>query len=121
MSAKSNLNQQIAETLAAPFTAVKGRGSQPLSHRALENGGMVVITADGRKLWFSAEEVAEASEKLTGEPREIKNQPAPVRPAAHTMKNTAAPAQSPRAYDGMPVLTVLPPQKAKPSQTGGNH
>lgn len=114
MSAKSSPDLQIAERLAAPFTAVKGRGSAPLSFRALENGGMVVITADGRKLWFTAEEVAEAREELTGEPVERPARGLPTQPPVLPLKRAAAPAHA-RAYDGMPVLTVLPPKKEKPA------
>ncbi len=112
MSAKSNPDLQIAEQLAAPFTAVKGRGGATLSYRVLENGGMVVITADGRKLWFTAEEVAEAREELTGEKQESKpktlSKQQPGLPPRQAATSTHA-----RVYDGMPVLTVLPPKREK--------
>jgi hypothetical protein len=62
MPAKADLDRILAQTLAAPFTP-RSQGI-PLSLRRLPDGGMVVITADGRKLWFSAVEVCVAHAEL---------------------------------------------------------
>ena len=40
-------------------------GSEPLSYRLLPDGGLCVIAADGRKLWFTPQEAAAASNQLT--------------------------------------------------------
>lgn len=55
MPATSNPDLLLAQTLAAPFSP-RSQG-KPLSLRRLPDGGMVVIATDGRKLWFSADEV----------------------------------------------------------------
>ena len=62
MAAKVSPDLLLAKTLAAPFTP-RSQGN-PLSCRRLVNGGLVVIAADGRKLWFSAQEVADAQADL---------------------------------------------------------
>jgi len=61
MAAKLSSEMLLAKALAAPYS-LPGKGREkgpgtPLSCRMLPEGGMVVIAADGRKLWFSAEEV----------------------------------------------------------------
>lgn len=58
METNSNPDLLIAQTLAAPYTP-RSQGN-PLSFRPLEDGGMVVVISDGRKLWFSAAEVQTA-------------------------------------------------------------
>jgi hypothetical protein len=62
MAAKPNHELILAQTLAVPFTP-RSQGN-PLSCRRLPEGGMVVIAADGRKLWFDAGEVAAAESEL---------------------------------------------------------
>ncbi len=62
MAADHN-EQRLASHLAAPFTR-PGQGKQPLSFRMLPEGGMVVISADGRKLWFTLDEVNTARADL---------------------------------------------------------
>lgn len=52
----------LAKTLAAIFTP-RSQG-EPLAYRRLPDGGMTVITADGRKLHFEAKQVAEAEQRL---------------------------------------------------------
>ena len=62
MAAKLSPEMMLAKVLTAPFTAA-GKGQahgNPLSCRSLPDGGMVVIAADGRKLWFSVAEVEKA-------------------------------------------------------------
>ena len=54
---------KLAKHLAAPF-ALPGRSGAPLSFRHLPEGGMVVISADGRKLWFTLEEANAARAEL---------------------------------------------------------
>lgn len=39
-------------------------GGEPLSLRGLPDGGMCVIAADGRKLWFTPQQVGTAVEQL---------------------------------------------------------
>jgi predicted NAD/FAD-binding protein len=58
MATKPSPEQLIAATLAAPFSP-RSQG-KPLSLRRLPDGGMVVIAADGQKLWFDAAEVQQA-------------------------------------------------------------
>ena len=54
---------KLADHLAHPFM-LPGQTGQPLSFRLLEDGGMVVIAPDGRKLWFTALEVCRARKEL---------------------------------------------------------
>lgn len=60
-------NLLLAQTLAAPFTPCS-QGT-PLSLRRLPDGGMVVVSADGRKLWFNAAEVAAVRAALAKVPK----------------------------------------------------
>jgi hypothetical protein len=53
----------LAAHLAKPFL-LPGQTGQPLSFRGLPDGGMVVIAADGRKLWFTTLEVGRARKQL---------------------------------------------------------
>ncbi len=62
MEPNFNPDRLVAQTLAAPFTP-RSQGN-PLSFKPLHDGGMVVISADGRKLWFSAAEVQAARRQL---------------------------------------------------------
>ncbi|MEN6403535.1 MAG: hypothetical protein ABFD94_16460 [Armatimonadia bacterium] len=62
-----SLDLKLAVHLAAPF-ARPGQPNQPLSFRLLPEGGMVVINADGRKLWFTLDEVNQAREVLGMKP-----------------------------------------------------
>lgn len=119
MQPKNNLNARVAESLAKPFTLKKGRGSAPLSFRLLPDGGMVVITCDGRKLWFSADEVAGAVKRLSGQSTEHK---------LHAIPQRQAPPLSPLAQEKphsnderRPVLIVQPRQETKPVKTVKNH
>jgi hypothetical protein len=71
MATKLSPEMTLATTLAAPFaqdSSLQGRSfqSRPLTCRRLPDGGMVVIAADGRKLWFSAAEVAAAQMEMEG-------------------------------------------------------
>ncbi len=119
MQPKTDPNAKIAETLAAPFSNGKGRGSAPLSFRLLPEGGMVVITNDGRKLWFSTEEVAAARENVVIKaPGQVSNQ----RQATSRFQPTGLlpKTQKSRTYNGMPVLTVLPPKRQPPKSGKGN-
>jgi hypothetical protein len=63
MEAKNNLEARLAGDLARPFL-LPGQTGQPLSFRALPDGGMVVIAADGRKLWFTCREVNVVRQKM---------------------------------------------------------
>lgn len=119
MQPKTDPNAKIAETLAAPFSNGKGRGSAPLSFRLLPEGGMVVITNDGRKLWFSTEEVAAAKEmtasNMHGQEPDQRQATSRFLPSGLLPKT-----QKSRTYDGMPVLTVLPPKRQPPKSGKGN-
>jgi len=94
MAAKLSPEMLVAKTLAEPFSP-SGQGSStavPLSCRSLPDGGMVVIAADGRKLWFSAEEVNRAREELEAA-------------SLHEEKEQAA------AVKRVPVRLVPPPKE----------
>ncbi len=68
--------------------------------RLLPEGGMVVIAADGRKLWFSADEVNAAREKLA--------QPAkPVKSCLPPVKLAKSPEPGPAANKGMPLCAAI--------------
>ncbi len=104
----ANAEQRLAARLAAPFTQ-PGRGKAPLSFRMLPEGGMVVISADGRKLWFTLEEVNAARAEL-GVPQ-VKAPPKPEK------KNVGIAPQlefsspsAPRTRDGQSEMLVLPPE-----------
>ena len=63
MEAKNSLDARLAAELARPFL-LPGQTGQPLSFRALPDGGMVVIAVDGRKLWFTCREVNVERQKI---------------------------------------------------------
>lgn len=52
-------------------------GGEPLSLRGLPDGGMCVIAADGRKLWFTPQQVGAAVEQLVD--AKLRAQPAKVK------------------------------------------
>ena len=81
MPQKAHPDLLLAQTLAAPFTP-RSQGT-PLSMRLLPEGGMVIIAADGRKLWFSADEVNAAREKLTQPVKPVKSSLPPVKLSMH--------------------------------------
>ena len=68
--------------------------------RLLPEGGMVIIAADGRKLWFSADEVNAAREKLTQPVKPVKSSLPPV-------KLTKARESGPAANKGMPIYAAI--------------
>jgi hypothetical protein len=98
MPQKARPDLLLAQTLAAPFTP-RSQGT-PLSMRLLPDGGMVVIAADGRKLWFSAEEVAATREKLAEKCRSVKSNLPPV-------KLVKTPNATPTASKGMPLCVSI--------------
>lgn len=106
MAAVSN-EQRLASHLAAPFTQ-PGRGRQPLSYRLLPEGGMVVISADGRKLWFTLDEVNDARAAL-----KLPQVSPPPKPPEHKeedrKRNSALSGPPPRTRDGQSEMIVLPP------------
>lgn len=119
MSTQNDLHQKVAQKLVQPFSRARGRGSAPLAYRLLVEGGMVVITSDGRKLWFTADEVSKVMEDLapgTGEEQK------------ETVKNTSRfkptgllrEGDKPSAYNGLPALVVLPPSQ-KTNDPNGEH
>ena len=61
--AVSSPEQRLAARLASPHLK-PGQSGKPLSFRLLPEGGMVVISADGRKLWFTLEETNAARQEL---------------------------------------------------------
>ena len=63
MEARNNAGLRLAAELSRPFL-LPGQVGQPLSCRSLPDGGMVVIAADGRKMWFTCREVNVARQKL---------------------------------------------------------
>lgn len=98
---------KLAQHLAGPFTRA-GQTGRPLSYRLLPDGGMVVISADGRKLWFTLEETNRAREELG---MKIKKAPSPA-PVDREEKQ-AIPGISSRppagTRDGRSEMIVLPP------------
>ena len=110
MDSQNSSDLQIATHLAKPFL-LPGYSGQPLSFRALPDGGMVVIAPDGRKLWFTVKEVTRACKDLKLR--------APAKPAAapgaeiqqlHEPDRTCSLSQvSGRSSEGNCSLIVLPP------------
>lgn len=91
----------LAAHLAKPYLLPRQSG-QPLSLRKLEDGGMVVIAADGRKMWFTALEVSRARREL--------NQPQEQRPRQKDgAKVTILHDPDPRR----PVITSQPPSHSR--------
>ena len=83
---------KLARLLAKPFVQ-RSTDDRPLSFRCLPEGGMVVISADGRKLWFTLDEVNQARTELG------------IKPIAATV-SSAPPGGS---RDGQSEMIVLPP------------
>ena len=103
--AATSADTRLAQHLADPFI-LPGQSAKPLSFRLLPEGGMVVISSDGRKLWFTAEEVDAARREL-GMPTSA---PAPDRVKARAKAAaaiTAIPCGGSR--DGRSEMIVLPP------------
>ena len=101
-----NPEPRLAQHLAAPF-ARPGYPLQPLSYRLLPDGGMVVICADGRKLWFTLEEVNQARAELNLQPLP----PPPVKPAPPEERPNPTYSSRPPggSRDGKSEMIVLPP------------
>jgi hypothetical protein len=100
MPQKAHPDLLLAQTLAAPFTPCS-QGT-PLSLRRLPDGGMVVIAGDGRKLWFSADEVTAAREKLAGPPASVRSSLPPV-------KLTKKSVPEAEAHKGAPLRAAISP------------
>ncbi len=98
--------QRLAARLAAPF-ARPGQSKAPLSFRLLPEGGMVVISADGRKLWFTLDEVNTARAEL-GLP-EVKPPPKPEKKEEAVKRSDFSALSAPRTRDGQSEMLVLPP------------
>lgn len=112
MAAASN-EQRLASHLAAPFTQ-PGRGRQPLSFRMLPEGGLVVISADGRKLWFTLDEVNAARADLglpqVGPPPKAPGEKEREKEDEESRKLGSLLSGRPaRTRDGQSELIVLPP------------
>ena len=97
---------KLVERLAAPF-ARAGEPGKPLSYRLLPEGGMVVISADGRKLWFTLEEVNQARAELGMQPVAAKERPQPPPDEPRNPNITSRPPAGTR--DGKSEMIVLPP------------
>ena len=105
MAAKLNPELILARTLAAPFSTARSQGD-PLSCRSLPDGGMVVVAADGRKLWFSPAEVAAAQSSL----EEQKVQEEKFLSAAQKrvpIRLVAPPPEAPKQNNGIPLRAVI--------------
>ncbi len=100
METNSNPNRLLAQTLAAPYT-LHGQ-ENPLAFKPLHDGGMVVITADGCKLWFSAAEVQTARRQLRNQAKE---EPSALRVVHSQVPIKLAPGETPtaRSNNGLPV------------------
>ena len=104
MAAKTNPDLQLAEALVSPYCS--GKQAKVLSFRCQPEGGLVVVTADGRKLWFSAEEAARMADEmqltlLQNERKEaaaVKRVPVKLAPARE---------EGIKINDGRPVVMVV--------------
>jgi hypothetical protein len=70
MDPKNNAERLLAAHLVRLFL-LPGQSPQPLSWRALPDGGMVVIASDGRKLWFTPNELRAARKELNLRPQPL--------------------------------------------------
>lgn len=100
MPQKAHPDLLLAQTLAAPFTPCS-QGT-PLSLRRLPDGGMVVIAGDGRKLWFTADEVATARENLARATATMRSSLPPVKLATTSVRE-------PEAHKGAPLRAAISP------------
>ena len=97
---------KLAQHLAAPFSR-PGDSGKPLSYRLLPDGGMVVISADGRKLWFTLEEVNRSRSALGMKPVSAKKRPEEPKEESPNLEITSRPPAGTR--DGKSEMIVLPP------------
>ena len=102
----SSAETRLAHHLAAPFI-LPGQSAKPLSFRLLPEGGMVVISADGRKLWFTLDEVNAAREKLNL-PLVKPKPPANPPPKVEFNPNISS-RPTGGSRDGLSEMIVLPP------------
>ncbi len=106
------INAELAAHLAKPFM-LPGQSGQPLSLRCLPDGGMVVIAADGRKLWFTALEVCRAKRALHQSETKSAVLPADagVKPLHEIDPRKSSLNSRPigKSRDGMSEMIVLPP------------
>ena len=110
MDSQNSSDSQIAAHLAKPFI-LPGQNAQPLSFRALPDGGMVVIAADGRKLWFTVNEVAKVCKELNLlAPAKPATTPGAEIPQLHEPDRNRCLSQVPgRTREGVSELISLPP------------
>jgi len=104
--ATSSAEARLAELLAAPFLK-PGQSRSPLSFRLLPEGGMVVISADGRKLWFTLEEVNAGREKLGLPLIKVKKPVSQPQTTEFNPRISSRPTGGSR--DGLSEMIVLPP------------
>jgi hypothetical protein len=104
-------NAALAAYLVKPFL-LPGQSGQPLSLRCLPDNGMVVITADGRKLWFTAIEVGRARRELhqTATKNQVLPADAGVKPLHNIDPHKSVLNSKPvgKSRDGMSEMIVLP-------------
>ena len=86
--------------------------SEPQSYRLLENGGMVVITADSRRLSFTPAEVREADLPIV-KPDKPKADPRPVQDVIVAPKPPVA-IPAPREQVPTVMATSQKPRAKKP-------
>jgi hypothetical protein len=112
MESKNSPDAVLAAHLVKPFL-LPGQSGQPLSLRCLPDGGMVVIAADGRKLWFTALEVCRARKQLHQSAAKSPVLPADadVKPLHEVDPRKASLNTGPvgKSRDGMSEMIVLPP------------
>jgi hypothetical protein len=111
MEPKNNAENTLAVHLIRPFM-LPGQSGQPLSKRVLADGGMVVIASDGRKLWFTAGEVAKACRELripaSDRPREAIGLKKPVLIEKEDIKNPVTSRPSGGQREGYSEMISLP-------------
>ena len=110
MSVKTDPELLLAKSLAAPFTP-RCQGN-PLSFRRVPEGGMVVIAADGRKLWFTAEEVAAAESELAAKVL-LANKAAVAAHGRVPLRLVPPPPPPLRLNNGQPLLAVIHENQVK--------
>jgi len=106
MEPQNSRDALLAAALARPFLP-SGQVGAPLSFRELPDGGMVVITPDGRKLWFTCAEANAVRRELRLAvviPPKTEKKPEEIR-----YRRPAPPAPPHPLREGESVMIILPP------------
>ena len=109
MAMQPSSDLRLAAHLANPFL-LPGQSGQPLSLRSLADSGMVVITPDGHKLWFTALEVCRAKKEMNQDttPKTKAVRGTKVLHEIDPRKSTLTAKPSGKSRDGLSEMIVLP-------------